>query len=85
MNWRMEAQSFTNDTVEDGEFLHFFICHRAKSSVRIREIFQLFLIQSLAEMMVNWEWWKLDRKPYATAGLLARCIMVQATLEELVC
>ena len=53
MDWRMEAQSFTNDTVENREFLHFFVRHGAKSSVRIREMFQLFLIQSLAEKTVN--------------------------------
>jgi hypothetical protein len=45
----MEAQSFTNDTVENGEFFHFFVCHGAKSSVRVGEMFHLFLIQSLAE------------------------------------
>ena len=49
----MEAQSFTNDTIENREFLHFFVCHGAKSPIMVREIFQLFLIQSLAKNVVN--------------------------------
>jgi len=49
----MEAQSFTNDAVEHREFLHFFVCHGAKGSIRVGKMFQLFLIQSLAENKVN--------------------------------
>jgi len=44
VNGRMDAQSFTNDTVEDREFFHFFVCHRAKCSVWVGEMFHLFLI-----------------------------------------
>jgi hypothetical protein len=44
MDRRVEAQSFANDAVEDGEFFHFFVCHGAKGSVRIGEMFQLFFI-----------------------------------------
>jgi len=54
----MEAQSFTNDTVEDREFLHFFVRHGAKSAIRVGEMLELFLIQSLAENMVNQRGWK---------------------------
>ena len=81
----MEAQSFTNDTVEDGEFLHSFVCHGAKSTVGVGEMFQLFLVQSLAEKCGKPGAMKTRRKSYATVGLLAKCITVQATLEELVC
>ena len=56
----MKAQSFTNDTVENREFLHFFVCHGAKSAIRVGEIFQLFLVQSLAENVVNQGRWKPD-------------------------
>lgn len=49
----MEAQGFANDTIENGQFFHFFVCHGAKGSIRVREMFHLFFIQSLAEGMVN--------------------------------
>jgi hypothetical protein len=80
----MEAQGFTNDTVKDREFFHFLVCHGAKSSVRVREVFHLFIVQSLAEGTVSREM-KIEESPYAATGLLAMCITVQATLEELVC
>jgi hypothetical protein len=85
VDWRMEAQSFTNDTVENGEILHFFVCHGSKGSVRVGKMFQLFLIQKIAEKTVNASQGKPGGKTYAMAGLLARCITVQATFEELVC
>jgi len=53
MDGWMEAQSFADDTVQNREFLHFFICHRTKSSIRVGEMFQLFLMQSPTENMVN--------------------------------
>ena len=62
VDWRVEAQSFTNDAVENGEFLHFFVCHGAKGSVRVGEMFQLFLIQKVAENAVNPSQGKLDRE-----------------------
>ena len=49
----MEAQSFTNDTVKNREIFHFLVCHGAKSSVGVGEMFYLFLIKSLAKGMVN--------------------------------
>ena len=50
---RMQAQGFTNDTVENREFFHFLICHGAKSPIRSGEMFHLFLVQSLTERRVN--------------------------------
>jgi hypothetical protein len=85
VDWRVEAQCFANDTVENREFLHFFVCHGAKGSVRVGEMFQLLLIQKIAEKTVNRSQGKPNEETYATAGLFARCITVQATLEELVC
>jgi len=53
MDWRMEAQSFTNDTIENREFLHSFVCHGAKSAIRVGEMFQLFLVQCITGGIVN--------------------------------
>ena len=58
MDGWMDAQCFTNDAVENRKFLHFFVRHGTKRSVRIGEMIQLFLIQGLAENMVNQGRWK---------------------------
>ena len=53
MDGWMDSQSFTDDTVENGEFLHFFVCHGTKCSIRVGEMLQLFLEQSLAGNMAK--------------------------------